>query len=88
MEEVKNWLIVNCLTLNAEKNSLHDILQRNIPGNTQITLGQFTLERNSQGKFLCITPDEKHTYKEYISNITKKIARLFGLLYKLRLITH
>ena len=59
--------------------------KRNIPGNTQITLGQFTSERNSQGKFLCITLDEKLTYKEYISNITKKIARLFGLLYKLRL---
>ena len=85
LREVKNWLIANRLTLNADKTYYMIFSLRHIPENTHITLGTAILERKSQGKFLGITLDDKLTFKGHISTITKKISRLVGLFYKLRL---
>ena len=55
LEEVKNWLIVNRLTVNAKKTHYIILTWRILPENTEVTLDTIKLERKSTGKFLGIT---------------------------------
>ena len=85
LKNVQNWLTANRLTLNSEKTYYMIFSLRKIPNDTKITLESRILERRSNGKFLGLILDDKLTFREHILEITKKISRLVGLLYKLKL---
>ena len=66
LEEVKNWLIVNRLTVNAKKKTHYIILTwRILPENTKVTLDTIKLERKSTGKFLGITLKKMYIQRTY-----------------------
>ena len=85
LQLVQEWLISNCLTLNILKTYFIIFTTREVPNNLQITIGQTTLERKCAGKFLGVTLDERLTFKEHIANITAKVSKIVGLLYRLKM---
>lgn len=82
--QVKEWLLANRLTLNANKTYYIIFGLKKVPENVTVSVDGHALERKKSGKFLGVILDEKLTFKEHIEFVTQKISRLCGLLYKLK----
>lgn len=81
---VKDWLIANCLTLNACKSYYIIFSLKKVPNNLRVTIGDHVLDRKTQGKFLGIILDEKLSFSNHIDYVANKISKLTGLMYKLK----
>ena len=81
---VRDWMLANSLTLNANKSYYVIFSHKHVPDNVRITIGNFELDRKTQGKFLGVILDEKLTFKEHVKYISNKVSKLTGLLYKIK----
>ena len=83
---LRDWLIANSLTLNACKSYYIIFSMRNIPTDLRVTIGDYILDRKTQGKFLGVILDEKLRFADHINHITNKVSKLTGLMYRLKAI--
>ena len=81
------WLNVNRLSLNIDKPNFTVFHPYNKPLKQYITIkiNKIAIEEKHSIKYLGVLVDSSLNWKDQISNITKKISRAIGILYKLRL---
>ena len=88
-KELKNlylWLSVNRLALNIEKTNFIIFHPFNKPLKYNVTLKilkQAILE-NKCIKYLGVIIDSILSWKEHVNNLSKKLSRTIGIMYKLR----
>ena len=85
MIKISAWLKINKLSLNIDKT--HFMLfkgKRKIRKGIEIKIDNRMINQVSETKFLGIYIDENLSWKSHIQNITKKVARATGILYKVR----
>ena len=85
MIKISAWFKVNKLSLNIDKT--HFMLfkgKRKIRKGIEIIIDDKMINQVSETKFLGIYIDENLSWKSHIQNITKKVARATGILYKVR----
>ena len=86
LEKLQAWLVVNRLSLNIDKTNFIVFHPYNKPMKHKITLKfqkKAILEKNYI-KYLGVMIDSTLTWHTQIENISKKISRGIGLLYKIR----
>ena len=85
LKKVQKWLDANKLTINVSKTK-YIIISPKGKGNHiyKIKYKESLLCRTESHKYLGITIDEKLSWKPHLTVIASKLAKLCGLLYKLR----
>lgn len=85
LNNIADWLAANKLSLNINKTKL--LVFDKIKGDTP----QFTLRfkdtlitSSSSTKFLGVTIDNKLSWKEHITNVTKSVAKISGVMNRLK----
>ena len=57
---------------------------KNVPNDIQVMLRSHSLDRRPTGKFLGVMLDDKLAFKDHINMIVGKIAKLLGIIYRLK----
>ena len=87
MDKVKNWLIENKLTLNFSK-SCYLLINKNpkqiVSSAFNISIDGDKIERCSSTKYLGLYLDEKLSWSTHIQHLSLQLAKITGLLYRLR----
>ena len=83
---VKKWLDVNKLSLNSEKTNFIVFLfsTTSVPTDKIIKIGKKHIKRVKFVKFLGLLLDEHLSLKYHLSELSKKLARCFGMFLKIR----
>ena len=86
MEKLYLWLNVNRLSLNIEKTNyiIFHAFNKPIKQKLQIQLNGKTITEKDCIKYLGILVDSSLSWKQQVSNVSKKISRSIGIMYKLR----
>ena len=85
LENIKNWMFTNRLSLNSDKT--YSVIFSNCDYNTVINPIIFNnrfVEIETNGKFLGVILDNKLTFKYHISFLCNKISKTVGILYKVK----
>ena len=86
LKKLDTWLVVNRLSLNIDKTNFIVFHPYNKPMKHLVTLKfhkKAILEKSSI-KYLGVMIDSNLTWHSHIENISKKMSRAIGLLYKIR----
>ena len=89
LEKISNWFKANKLSLNTDKTkftlfhkpSQADNLPIKLP---DLVIDSSKLEQSSHIKFLGVEIDNNLSWKFHIENLDTKIARVIGIMYKVR----
>jgi hypothetical protein len=83
---VHEWLCANKLSLNIEKTSyvIFHPPQKKLDYTVKISLNELHIKREKTIKYLGIVIDCHLNWKSHISEISKKIRRNIGIIFKLR----
>ena len=85
LELFKSWTIANRLSLNVEKTFSILITNRiNDVNESQLSIGGQHIKRVGFCKFLGIIIDDKLNFKEQIRQVSLKLSKAIGILYKLQ----
>ena len=84
LEHVRKWLICNQLTLNAKKTYFIIFSLKKLPDDLRVFIGDNTIEQRKNGKFLGITLDERLNFKSHVVMVSKKVANMTGLLFRVK----
>ena len=83
---VKNWLDANKLALNLDKTNfvVFHFLQASITELIRLKFGKKQIHQEKYVKFLGILLDEHLTWKYHITELSRKLARISGVFFKIR----
>ena len=82
---LSNWLKSNRLSLNiAKTNFMISVLLMTQPPTANIRMNGISLKQVNDVKFLGVVIDSKLKWKSHIEDVTAKLAKLRGVLFKLR----
>ena len=83
---MKRWLDANKLSLNISKTNyiIFHSYADSIPLNTVIKIGKKHIAKVKYIKFLGVLLDEHLTWRYHISELSKKLARTCGILFKVK----
>ena len=84
LETIKPWLNVNRNKVNTHKSFYIVFSYRNKIFLPPIRLGTETIAQTERTKFLGITLDSSLSFKMHINEISSKLSRSVGILYKLK----
>ena len=86
LKKLHNWLIVNRLSLNIDKTNFVIFHPYNKPLKQNITLkiNKSAISEKDHVKYLGIIIDSTLSWKIHIDNVSSKISKSIGLLYKIR----
>ena len=86
LKKLHNWLIVNRLSLNIDKTNFVMFHPYNKPLKQNITLkiNKSAISEKDHVKYLGIIIDSTLSWKNHIDNVSSKISKSIGLLYKIR----
>ena len=86
LKYVKRWLDANKLSLNISKTNyiIFHSYADSIPLNTVIKIGKKHIAKVKYIKFLEVLLDEHLTWRYHISELSKKLVRTCGILFKVR----
>ena len=86
LKKLHTWLIVNRLSLNIDKTNFVVFHPYNKPLKKHITLKIYkkAISEKEQVKYLGITIDSTLSWRNHIDNVSNKISKTVGLLYKIR----
>ena len=86
LRKVKKWLDANKLSININKTNyiIFHSPKRPIPPHTSIKIGKKHITRVKYVKFLGLLLDDTLSWKYHLSELSKKLARICGFLYKIR----
>ena len=83
LEKYTTWTEANRLSINAQKT--FSIIISNRPyENPLLYINDTPIENKNCGKFLGVTIDSKLNFSKHISEVSSKIAKSIGVLYKLK----
>ena len=83
---VKKWLDANKLSLNIDKTNyiIFHSSSSKVPSGSNIKIGKKQIKRVKFVKFLGILLDEHLSWKYHLSELAKKLARTYGMFFKIR----
>ena len=85
LEKLFEWLCINRLSLNVSKTNFIIFSAINKPKTlVTILINKEAIDEVTHVKYLGILIDSQLTFKQHINELSKKIARAIGILYKLR----
>ena len=85
LKKLYEWLCINRLSLNITKTNFVIFHAKNKPLHPiTILINNKAIEETDNVKYLGITLDSELTYKKHADEVSKKISRSIGILYKLR----
>ena len=86
LKKIKKWLEANRLALNIDKTNyvIFHSPTRKIEEFVKIKLGSKPITRVNYIKYLGVLVDATLSWKPHITELTKKLARTFGIFYKIR----
>ena len=85
LHKVSTWLDANKLSINTKKTHFMVFHRSRIKTNdVNVIMQQNIIERVNSTKFLRLIIDDKLKWHEHIQQVTHKIARSVGILYKIR----
>ena len=85
LHKVSTWLDANKLSINTKKTHFMVFHRSRIKTNdVNVIMQQNIIERVNSTKFLGLIIDDKLKWHEHIQQVTHKIARSVGILYKIR----
>ena len=86
LKYVKRWLDANKLSLNIDKTNfvIFHSSRNPIPLNIAIKIGKKHIAKVKYIKFLGVLLDEHLTWRYHITELSKKLARTCGILFKVR----
>ena len=85
LSKIYNWICANKLALNNTKSHyIHFHRKPCDPNINKLSLGGKDVECTKTTKFLGVTIDDRLTWKEHIANITLKISKINGIIYRTR----
>ena len=84
LEAINNWLTANKLYLNVNKTKYMIINNRGRPPDLNLTIGNSTIERCTEHKFLGVYIDERLTFGTHTNKISNRIARGIGVLRRMK----
>ena len=86
LKKLHEWLIVNRLSLNIDKTNFVVFHPYNKPLKQNITLKIYkkAISEKDYVKYLGVLIDSTLTWKNHIDNVSSKISKSIGLLYKIR----
>ena len=84
LEKFYNWTLANKLTVNLDKTSYMIISNRNFPQYINpVIMNNVEIQRTHVHKFLGVTIDSKLKFDHHIKEISRKISKSAGIMYKL-----
>ena len=84
LQKFYDWTLANKLTVNLDKTSYLIITNRNHPQYSDpIMINNVEIQRTSSHKFLGITIDSNLKFDHHIKEISRKISKSAGILYRL-----
>jgi len=83
LSKIHEWLLTNKISVNTDKTKYIIFSYRNSPTTAPIFLGNSQISETSDIKFLGVTLDKQLTFKNHVDNISSKLSRSVGILYKL-----
>ncbi len=83
---VMKWLNANKLSLNIEKTNfiLFHSMSIKVPSDINIKIGKKPINRVKFIKFLGVLLDENISWKHHLNQLSKKLARICGMFFKIR----
>ena len=86
LKKVKKWLDVNKLSLNIDKTNfiIFKSPQHSVSGTVDIKIGNLAIKQTCYVKFLGVLLDENLSWKYHKSELSKRLARTCGVLFKIR----
>ena len=86
LEQLNLWLNVNRLALNISKTNfvIFRTYNKPIKHNMTLKINKKAISQKEHIKYLGITIDSHLNWKNHIFNVSKKISRSIGIMYKLR----
>jgi len=87
LQNINNWLVANKLSLNVKKTKYMLFYKhpKTVP-NLHIDINNNEIERVESFNFLGLHLNTHLTWNTHLSAISKKISRIIGLIYKMKLI--
>ena len=87
LEKVNNWLVSNKLSLNAKKTKYMVFHKQNkTVMDLNISINNVAISKVTTFNFLGLHLNSNLTWNTHVQEISKKISRVIGLLYKMQLI--
>ena len=85
LEKIQNWTLANRLTVNVNK-TIMMLCSNRLANytNSDIKIGTDNLTFSNSCTFLGIRIDNRLNFSEHISNVSSKIAKATGILYRIR----
>ena len=86
LKHLSLWLKINRLALNISKTNflIFHTTQRKIDFNVTLKLDKKALNQEDQIKYLGVFVDSHLNWRHHILNVSKKISRSIGIMYRLR----
>ena len=86
LQKLYLWLNVNRLSLNIDKTNflIFHPYNKNLKQHVTIKINKKAIKEKEFIKYLGVLVDSSLSWKHHISNLTKKISRSIGVMYKLR----
>ena len=86
LKHVKKWLDANKLALNVDKTNFVTFHspQKPLYENITIKFGKQRVKKAKHVKFLGLLLDENLSWKQHLSELSKKLARTCGIFFKVR----
>lgn len=81
--KVDEWLIANKLSLNLAKTTFMIFTHSIIPRNLTMNIRDQVIKRVDVTKFLGVLIDDKLTFRHHISDISSKLSRSVGVIYRM-----
>ena len=83
LQKFYDWTVANRLTVNYEKTFYMIISTRNVSNNDDILINRNPISSTDTHKFLGVIIDKNLKFDTHISEISNKISKSIGILYKL-----
>ena len=85
LKHIQQWTVANRLTINVEKTKMMLFTNRSISNNPPpVVLGECEISKSDCVTYLGVKVDSNLTFSTHIGHVTGKIAKITGILYKIR----
>ena len=85
ISKISSWLVSNMLVLNVAKSKLMLFFKSpKRPPKLTLTINGDIIEQTEEFNFIGITADQNVTWDAYITKISIKLARVIGIVHKIK----
>ena len=85
INKINNWMNTNKLTINYSKSCYMIVCKKSVAStNFKLSINHNLIENTESVKYLGVYLDDKLTWNIHIDNLSKKLSKVCGMIYKLR----